>query len=106
RSPRCKREAVPTTDIPSRLKDGPGVTPMNDEEKVVAGCAIVDEFIGQGAATGGGRSSEPWPLLPSSAFEGCMSLTIFSDQGFIPSSEAKMGAREEAAQKSPKNGLA
>src|SRR5213593_107119 len=62
------------------------------------GCAIITEFVGQGAATGGRQPPQQWPLLPSSASEGCTEITVFSDRGFIPASEEKKGAEEQSVQ--------
>jgi hypothetical protein len=68
---------------------------MNDEEKAVDGCGIIDEFIGQGAATGGRQPFDPQPLLPSLSSTGCVDVIHFSDLGFVPSSEAKKEAEPE-----------
>jgi hypothetical protein len=78
---------------------------MSGEEIVTEGCAIITEFVGQGAATGGTRSTGYPVPSPSSPSEGCAAITVISDQGFSPSSDEKKGAEKDGAQTYPLTGV-
>ena len=78
---------------------------MSGEVTVTEGCSIIDEFVGQGTTTGGRQAPEHQAFLPSSASEGCATITVVSDQGFIPSSEEKKGAAKDGSQTSPPTGV-